>query len=149
MLLLETAVLLVTSGTFSCDYIDTEKEVWGKERGIVNHGICLKLLFFYKKPFQVWKCREYTDNSNCMFKVFFTSIFFCTILKDKLDGVFCCSFWTFRIFNLGGRPPQKGIVLLYFFCCWKDTLKILWELSTKTLWELISVSTGGNGEYAL
>lgn len=38
MLLLDITVLLVTLRTVSCDYIDTEKEVYGKERGIINHS---------------------------------------------------------------------------------------------------------------
>lgn len=37
--LLETTVLLVTLRTFSCGYIDTEKKMCGKERGIINHSI--------------------------------------------------------------------------------------------------------------
>lgn len=74
------------------------------------HDIDLKL-FFYKKSFQLWKCRERNllTLQNVLFKnKNLTCIFFCTPLRGWINCFSFFSFCSFKVFNLGAGPYRKA-----------------------------------------
>lgn len=141
---------LVTSGTYFCDFIDTEKRCVGRGGGSMlfrYHDIDLKL-FFYKKSFQLWKCRERNllTLQNVLFKnKNLTCIFFCTPLRGWINCFSFFSFCSFKVFNLGAGPYRKACPCV--FVAARKTLQRVWGLSTET--QLISISVKRNGEYNL